>query len=92
VFSTHHARLRVQRAPGIPHALCYGRKVQAQLGRIASRDRDAVIGFAASADYRKTGAFAAIEPKRSAMRMRISILRPVLASARLSTDDVAKQE
>jgi hypothetical protein len=23
VFSTHHARLRVQRAPGIPHALCF---------------------------------------------------------------------
>jgi len=22
VLSTHHARLRVQRAPGIPHALC----------------------------------------------------------------------
>jgi hypothetical protein len=56
-----------------------------------------VIGFRvpqiiAKANYRKSGAIAAIEPKRSAMRMRISILRPVLAKARLSTDDVAKQE
>jgi hypothetical protein len=39
-FVSHlHARLRVQRAPGIPHALCFsGRKIHAKLGRIASRE------------------------------------------------------
>src|ERR1700688_1623480 len=35
------ARLRVHWAPGIPHAL-FGRKINAQLGRIAPRDREAV--------------------------------------------------
>jgi hypothetical protein len=31
----------VQRAPGIPHALCFlGRKIHQRLGRIASRDRE----------------------------------------------------
>jgi hypothetical protein len=34
-----HTRLRVQRAPGVPHAL-QGRKIYAQLGRIARRDRE----------------------------------------------------
>jgi adenine-specific DNA-methyltransferase len=39
---TLHTRLRVQRAPGIPHALCFpGRRIHAQLGRIASRGREA---------------------------------------------------
>jgi hypothetical protein len=33
-----HARLRVQRAPGVPHALISGRKVLARLGRIAPRE------------------------------------------------------
>jgi len=80
-----------------PRPLFSGRRIHAQLGRNAPRDRDAVIGFRvpqiiAKANYRKTSAIAAIEPKRSAMRMCISFLRPVLASARLSTDDVAKQE
>src|ERR1700730_7622125 len=40
-FLPLHTRLRVQRAPGIPHALL-GRRMPAQLGRIAPRDR----GFA----------------------------------------------
>jgi hypothetical protein len=36
-----HTRLRVQRAPGVPHALCFiGRKIHAQLGRIAPRGRE----------------------------------------------------
>jgi hypothetical protein len=36
---TLHTRLRVQRAPGIPHALCFpGRTVHAQLGRLAPRE------------------------------------------------------
>jgi len=35
-----HARLRVRRAPGIPHALCFqGRRIHAQLRRIAPRER-----------------------------------------------------
>src|SRR5204863_6053650 len=35
-----HARLRVQRAPGIPCALCFGGQLLAQLGRIhAARSR-----------------------------------------------------
>ena len=39
-----HARLRVQRAPGIPCALCLlGRTLHARLGRIAPRDREAVF-------------------------------------------------
>src|ERR1700704_5733813 len=36
-----HARLRVQRAPGVPHALL-GRKINAQLGRIPPRGCKAV--------------------------------------------------
>src|SRR6202022_923570 len=37
---TLHTRLRVRRAPGIPHALCFpGRRIHARLGRIAPRDR-----------------------------------------------------
>jgi hypothetical protein len=36
----------VQRAPGIPHALCFpGREINAQLGRIARRDREAASGI-----------------------------------------------
>jgi len=35
-----HTRLRVQRAPGIPHALYWGRKINAQLGRITPRGRE----------------------------------------------------
>jgi hypothetical protein len=39
VLSTHHARLRVQRAPGFPCALCFFKaKDFAKLGRIASRE------------------------------------------------------
>src|SRR5882724_7980178 len=34
-----HARPRVQRAPGVPHAL-FGRKLHQRLGRIASRGRN----------------------------------------------------
>jgi hypothetical protein len=37
-----HARLRVQRAPGIPHALSCEGTVHARLGRIAPRDREGV--------------------------------------------------
>src|ERR1700687_2501228 len=38
-----HARLRVHWAPGIPCALCFpGRTIDAQLGRIAPRDRGLV--------------------------------------------------
>ena len=33
-------------APGIPHALALGRKVHAQLGRVALRDREVVSGYA----------------------------------------------
>jgi hypothetical protein len=40
--SLSHARLWVHWAPGIPHAL-FGRKINAQLGRIAPRDRKAVF-------------------------------------------------
>jgi hypothetical protein len=41
---TLHTRPRVHWAPGIPHAL-FGRKINAQLGRIAPRDREAVFGI-----------------------------------------------
>jgi len=45
-----HARLWVQRAPGIPHALCFlGRKIHAQLGRIAPRDG---VSFRGDAKHR----------------------------------------
>jgi len=41
VLSTLHTGLRVQRAPGIPHALCFsGREIKANLGRIAPRGRE----------------------------------------------------
>src|SRR5216683_2715777 len=41
-----HARLRVHWAPGIPHALVFlGRRIHAQLGRIAPRDRRFVSGL-----------------------------------------------
>jgi len=36
-----HTRPRVQRAPGVPHAL-FGRKINPSLGRIASRERTCV--------------------------------------------------
>src|SRR5258708_16101480 len=44
-FSFLHTGPRVQRASGIPRALCNRRtrKVHAQLGRIAPRDREAVF-------------------------------------------------
>jgi hypothetical protein len=46
VLTTNAHGLRVQRAPGIPHALCFpGRKIFASLGRIAPRDRELVSGF-----------------------------------------------
>jgi hypothetical protein len=39
-FFNSHARLRVQRAPGFPCALCFlGAEIAAQLGRVASRER-----------------------------------------------------
>jgi hypothetical protein len=38
-----HARLRVRRAPGIPHALYFEGSVHARLGRIALRDRERVF-------------------------------------------------
>jgi hypothetical protein len=38
-----HTRPRVQWASGIPHAL-FGRKINAQLGRSAPRDREAAFG------------------------------------------------
>ena len=41
-YHTLRTRLRVQRAPGIPHALV-GRKIHAQLGRIAPRAREGVF-------------------------------------------------
>src|SRR5450755_4725883 len=37
---------RVQRASGIPHAL-WARKINAQLGRIAPRDREVMFGIGA---------------------------------------------
>jgi hypothetical protein len=33
-----HTRLWVQRAPGIPHALVFGREIHAQSGRVAPRE------------------------------------------------------
>jgi hypothetical protein len=43
VLFISHTRLRVRRAPGIPHALCLlGRKIHAQLGRIAPREGGSV--------------------------------------------------
>src|SRR5882724_4276614 len=39
-----HTRLRVQRAPGVPHAL-FGREINAQLGRIAPRGANARLLF-----------------------------------------------
>src|SRR5450759_3751016 len=44
LFHHLHARLRVQRAPGVPHALFSRRRVQAQLGRFAPRDRGLMWG------------------------------------------------
>src|ERR1700722_8403031 len=38
-YYTSRTRLRVQRAPGIPRAL-FGRRIPAQLGRIARRERE----------------------------------------------------
>jgi hypothetical protein len=36
----------VQRAPGIPHALCFpGRMILSQLGRIVPRDSEAASGL-----------------------------------------------
>ena len=35
----------MQRAPGIPHALFWGREINAQLGRIAPRDREVASGI-----------------------------------------------
>ena len=36
----------MQRAPGIPHALCFlGRKIHQRLGRIASRGRERTVEF-----------------------------------------------
>jgi hypothetical protein len=46
-YYTSRTRLRVQRAPGIPHAL-FGRKIQAQLGRNASRGCESVSKLSAS--------------------------------------------
>jgi hypothetical protein len=43
-FFILHARLRVHRAPGIPHAL-FGRKFQVQPGRNPPRDGEGVFEF-----------------------------------------------
>jgi len=43
-----HTRPRVQRAPGVPHAL-FGRKIHQRLGRIARRGRERVFAVIASA-------------------------------------------
>src|ERR1700739_2335970 len=41
-----HTRLRVHRAPGIPHALCFqGGDFLANLGRVAPRDRGRLCGI-----------------------------------------------
>ena len=42
-----HTKPRVQRAPGIPHALPGGRKTNANLGRIAPRDHKVMFGTGA---------------------------------------------
>ncbi len=39
-----HTRLRVQRAPGVPHAL-FGRKIHQRLGRIAPRGRSRIQNY-----------------------------------------------
>ena len=44
MLSTLHARLRVHRAPGIPHAL-FGRRSHAQLGRNAQRECGDLFAF-----------------------------------------------
>jgi hypothetical protein len=44
MLSILHARLRVQRAPGFPCALCFQKaNVEAKLGRNASREREGVF-------------------------------------------------
>ncbi|SHI00660.1 hypothetical protein SAMN05443248_7444 [Bradyrhizobium erythrophlei] len=49
-----HTRLRVHRAPGIPHALwSRGRRLIANLGRVAPRDREGVFAFAVIASEAK---------------------------------------
>jgi hypothetical protein len=52
-----HTRPRVQRASGVPHALCLWReKVHAQLGRIAPRDRAHVFrALEIESDVRNAG-------------------------------------
>jgi hypothetical protein len=63
VLSTHHARLRLQRAPGIPHAL-FGRKdflqqlersrcenAEAYLAVIARSESDEAIHLAAKKEW-----------------------------------------
>src|ERR1700679_395047 len=47
VFSIFHARLRVRLPPGIPHAL-FGRRMNQQLGRNASRGYGTVPAFRSS--------------------------------------------
>src|SRR5712692_1379388 len=67
-----HTRPRVQRAPGIPHAL-YGREIYQRLGRMARRGRERVFEDAAVAD-----AFRHCEPTGRANA------RPMTGSAKQS--------
>jgi hypothetical protein len=54
LFQHSHARLRVRRAPGIPHALCFlGASFVAQLGRIAPRDCGGVFTVIARSEATK---------------------------------------
>ena len=51
LYAQLHARPRVQRAPGLPCALCFreGANQDAKLGRSASRDREAISTWPRSA-------------------------------------------
>jgi hypothetical protein len=82
-----HARLRVQRASGIPHALYWARDFE-QLGRFASRGCEGVSGtillwhIVQDARARKRGCTAGISRSlwmRLASRMRKRALRLIIA-------------
>src|SRR5450755_1222914 len=77
-----HTRPRVQRAPGIPHAL-QGRNIWTQLGRIAPRDRERVFGMRRNVhDVRR-------EPNPDRQRFDVHALRREIESARRWRDTIA---
>jgi hypothetical protein len=68
VLSTLHRGLRVQRAPGIPHALLGGGRFYAQLGRIASRDRKTALANNAAVKMKSGSVRSAQQPRSSKPR------------------------